>query len=140
LTILLLWAPKWMAHNVIQCFKASIDDSIHMSNLPPCTFWQMTLHEWMNLTAKQNLEKKWATYFYEDNIQFNVTHHSAFIGAMKSTSKNKMFYKPFLYHALQRKLLKISENNLSKFVIKNINNLIHTYGATICFNWWVGQR
>jgi len=45
----------------------------------------------MNLTAKQNLEKKWATYFYEDNIQFNVTHHSAFIGAMKSTSKNKMF-------------------------------------------------
>jgi hypothetical protein len=59
---------------------------------------------------------------------------------MKFTSKNKMFYKPLLYHAFQRELLKISKKDLSKIVIKNINNLIHTYGATICFNWWVGQR
>jgi len=54
-------------------FKASMDDPIHMPNLPPCTFWQMTLHEGMNSTTKQNLDKKWATFFYEDNIQFNVT-------------------------------------------------------------------
>jgi hypothetical protein len=60
-------------------FRAGMDNPIHMPNLSPHTFRQMTLQEGMNSTIKQNLNKKWATFLYEANIPFNVAYHLTLI-------------------------------------------------------------
>lgn len=62
--------------------------------------------------------KKWVTFFYEANIPFNVTCHFAFIDAVKSTSKGKIFYKPLSYHSIWTKQLKNSKEYLSRCVAK----------------------
>jgi hypothetical protein len=85
----------------------------------------ISLQKRMNSTTKQNLDKKWATLFYEANIPFNVAYHAAFIDAMKSTSENKIIYKLLSYHLIQTKLLKNSKNDLSRCVADKIKNSIH---------------
>jgi hypothetical protein len=52
------------------------------------TFRHVSLPKGLNLTKKQDLDKKWATFFYEANIPFNVMQHLTFIEAMKTTSKS----------------------------------------------------
>jgi hypothetical protein len=39
----------------------------------------------LNLAKKQDLDKKWATFFYEANIPFNVVQHPTFIEVVKAT-------------------------------------------------------
>jgi hypothetical protein len=39
----------------------------------------------LNSTKKQDLDKKWAIFFYEVNIPFNVVQHMAFIEVVKAT-------------------------------------------------------
>jgi hypothetical protein len=63
----------------------------------------------MNSTMKQNLDKKWAIFFYEANIPFNVTRHLAFINTMKSTSEGKILYKLSPYHSIRIDFLKSSK-------------------------------
>jgi hypothetical protein len=43
----------------------------------------------LNSTKKENLDKKWATFFYEANISFNVMQHLVFIEVMKTNSKSQ---------------------------------------------------
>jgi hypothetical protein len=45
-------------------------------------------------TKKQDLEKKWATFFYEANIPFNDVWHLTFIKVMKATFEFRTYYKP----------------------------------------------
>jgi hypothetical protein len=82
-------------------FRANMDDPIHMSNLPPQQMKLMTSQMGMNSTTKQNLDKKWATFFYEVNNPFNVAYHPTFIDAMKSTSDCKILYKLMSHHVIQ---------------------------------------
>jgi hypothetical protein len=77
--------------------RPNMDDPIFMPDLPPWQMRQISLQEGMNSTTKQNLHQKWATFFYETNIPFNVAHHLAFIDAMKFTSKEKYFINPPSY-------------------------------------------
>jgi hypothetical protein len=77
-----------------------MDDPIHMQKLPPQQMKQLTLQKGMNSTMKQNLNKKWVTFFYKANIPFNVACHLTFINAMKSTFDGEIFYKPPSYHAI----------------------------------------
>jgi hypothetical protein len=65
---------------------------------------------------KQSFDKKWATFFYEANIPFNVAHHSAFIDVVKSTSKGKILYKLLSYHSIRIDLLKSSKEDLLRRV------------------------
>jgi hypothetical protein len=39
---------------------------------------------------KHKLDKKWATFFYEVNIFFNIVRHSMFIEVVKVTSKSQI--------------------------------------------------
>jgi len=71
----------------------SMGDPIPMPNLPPWQMKQISLEEGMNSTTKENLDKKWLTFFYEANIPFNVAHHPTFIDVMKFNSKGKVLYK-----------------------------------------------
>jgi hypothetical protein len=82
-------------------FGPSMDDPILMPNLPPQQMRPISLQEGINSTMKQNLNKKWATLFYEANIPFNVACHPYFIDAMKSTFEGKILYELLLYHLIQ---------------------------------------
>jgi hypothetical protein len=84
--------PKQMMQIVLHCL------GLTWMIMFPCQMKPISLQEGMNSTMKQNLDKKWATLFYEANIPFNVAYHLAFINAMRSTFKGKIFYKLLLYH------------------------------------------
>jgi len=64
------------------------------------TFRQVSLPEGLNLAKKQDLDKKWATFFYGMNIPFKVVQHPTFIKIMKATSKSWTYYKRPSYHGL----------------------------------------
>jgi hypothetical protein len=47
------------------------------------------------------LDEKWAAFFYEANVAFNVARHPAFIAAVKATSAAGFDYSPPMYHAMR---------------------------------------
>jgi hypothetical protein len=55
---------------------------------------------------------------------------------MKTTFESRMYYKPPSYYGLCTNLLKQSKVDVSKQVTKRMQNLIHKYGTTICFDGW----
>jgi hypothetical protein len=59
-----------------------------------------------------------------------------FIEDVKATSKLQTYYKLPSYHGLHTYFLKQSNVIVSKLIVKNIQNYIHKYGATICSNGW----
>jgi hypothetical protein len=85
---------------------------------------------------KENLDKKWATFFYEANNPFNVAYHLTFIDVVKSTFDYKILYKLSSYHIIWIQLLKSSKNNLSRLMTNKTKNSIHKYWAVICSNEW----
>jgi hypothetical protein len=89
-------------------------------------FQHVSLPKELNLTRKQDKDKKWATFLYEINILS--------IKIVKITSRSWTYYKPPSYYGLSLDLLKKSKVNVSKHVIKRTQNSIKKYGATICFN------
>ena len=103
-------------------------------NINTWTFQQVSLLKGLNSTKKKDFAKKWATLFYEANIYFNVVWHPTFIEAVKATPESQTYYKPPSYHGLHTNLLKQSKVDVSKQVTKRKWNLIHKYGATICFH------
>jgi hypothetical protein len=82
------------------------------------------------------LDKKCTTFFYEENIPFNVVQCPTFIEVVKATSESWTYYKPLSHHRLCTNLLKQSKVDVSKHVITRIWNSIHKYGTTICSNGW----
>ncbi len=88
------------------------------------------------LAKKQDLDKKWATFFYEVNIPFNVVQQLAFIEIVKVTFKSRTYYKPLSYDGSCIDLLNQSKADVSKQIIERTLNLTHKYGATIYFDGW----
>jgi hypothetical protein len=78
----------------------------------------------------------WATFFYEANISFNIMWHLMFIEAVKATFESRTYYKPLSYHGLCIDLLKQSKVDVSKHVIEKMQNSIHKYEITICYDGW----
>jgi hypothetical protein len=70
------------------------------------TFRQVLLPKGLNSTRKQDLDKKWATFFSEMNIPFNVVQHPMFIEIVKITFEFWTYYKPPSYYGLCTYLLK----------------------------------
>jgi hypothetical protein len=100
------------------------------------TFRQVLLLKVLNSTRIQKLDKKWAIFFYEANIPFNVVRHLTFLKVVKVTFEFETYYKPPSYHGLHTNLLKQSKVDVSKQVTERTWNSIHKYGTTICFNNW----
>ena len=48
---------------------------------------QKSMEESLDLASRQSLDKKWASFFYEANIAFNVVRHPAFVSAVQDTAK-----------------------------------------------------
>ena len=97
---------------------------------------QLSVQEGMNASNKQVLDKKWAKFFYEANIPFNVVRHPAFLDAVKSTSESRVVYKPPAYNAIRTKLLKSTKDEVAAMVAEKTRAPIHKYGVTICSDGW----
>ncbi len=93
--------------NNIEGFNISINNNIW-------TFRHVSLSKGLNSTKKQDLDKKWATFFNEANIPFNVVWHPSFIEVVKATFESWTYYKPSSYHGLHTNLLKQSKVDVSK--------------------------
>ena len=107
------------------------------SNVTPTrTMRQVSLPEGMNTSNKQLLDKKWANFFYEANIPFNVAKHPAFVDAVEATSKSKVVYKPPPYNAIRTKLMKAAKDEVATMVNEKTKGSIHKYGVTICSDGW----
>jgi hypothetical protein len=65
-------------------------------------------------TKIQDLDKKWATFFYEVNIPFNVVRHLMFIEVVEATFESQTYFKPPSDHGLHTNLLKQSKVDVSK--------------------------
>ncbi len=98
------------------------------------TFWHVSLPKGLNSTRKGDLDKKWATLFYDVNIPFNVVQHATFIKVVKATSESWTYYKPPSYHGLRINLLKQSKVDVSKQVTKRMRISIYKYATIICFD------
>lgn len=97
---------------------------------------QVSVQEGMDTSNKQVLDKKWARFFYEANIPFNVVRHPAFLDVVKATSESRVAYKPPTYHALRTKLIKSTKDEVAAMVREKTKAPIHKYGVTICSDGW----
>jgi hypothetical protein len=86
--------------NNIKGFNISINNNIW-------TFQHVSLSEGLNSTKKQDLDKKWVTFFNEVNIPFNVVWHLAFIEVVKATYESWTYYKPFIIPWITHKFVKV---------------------------------
>jgi hypothetical protein len=44
------------------------------------------MSEAYHIAKRKELDEKWATFFYEANVAFNVVRHSSFVVTMRATS------------------------------------------------------
>ncbi len=80
------------------------------------TFWQVSLQEGLHSIKKHELDKKWATCFYEMNIFFNIVWHSMFIEVVKVTLESRTYFKLPWHHGLCTDSLKQYKVDMSKLV------------------------
>ena len=97
---------------------------------------QLSVQQGMDTSNKQVLDKKWAKFFYEANIPFNVVRHPAFVDAVKSTSESRVQYKPPAYHAIRTKLMTSTKDEVAALISEKTRGPIHKYGVTICSDGW----
>jgi hypothetical protein len=53
------------------------------------------------------LDEKWAMFFYESNMAFNMARHLAFIAVVKASSIAGFDYTPPTYTAMQTKHIEL---------------------------------
>jgi hypothetical protein len=82
------------------------------------------------------LDEKWAAFFYESNVAFNVARHPAFVAAVKATSKAGFDYTPPSYHAMRTKHIEPKVKQVKAEIEKATKQSIALYGATICSDGW----
>jgi hypothetical protein len=66
----------------------------------PRSLRQQAFIEAYHITKWKELDEKWATFFYEANVAFNVARHLTFIAAVKATLAAGFEYSPPTYHAM----------------------------------------
>jgi hypothetical protein len=88
-------------------------------------------------TAKRKeLDEKWANFFYQANVAFNVVRHPSFIAAVQATSLARFDYEPPTYHAMRMTLIEPTKKHVEAEVKKATKQSIEVYGATICTDGW----
>ena len=65
-----------------------------------CSMRQQELDEVYQLNKRKELDEKWASFFYDVNVPFNVGRHPTFVEAVNTIASAGFNYKPPLYNAL----------------------------------------
>ena len=67
-----------------------------------------------NVAKRKELDEKWATFFYQANVPFNVARNPAFIEAVRATSLAKFKYKPPTYYQLRTNFIEPKRLQIQK--------------------------
>jgi hypothetical protein len=72
---------------VLEPPKSTGERSRAASNqLRPSTLWQQHMSEAYHTAKRKELDEKWAIFFYQTNVPFNVVRHPSFTAAVRATS------------------------------------------------------
>jgi hypothetical protein len=76
------------------------------------------MSEAYHIKKQKELDEKWATFFYEANVAFNVVRHPPFVAAVQATSQARFDYDPPSYHAMRMTLIKPRRKHVKEEVKK----------------------
>jgi hypothetical protein len=113
------------------CQECSRGDSFNLRSLRQHEFTEV-----YHITKSKELDEKWAAFFYESNVSFNVARHLAFVAAVKATLATGFNYTPPLYHAMRTKHIEPKVKQVKAEIEKATKQSIALYGATICSDNW----
>jgi hypothetical protein len=106
------------------------------NQLRPSTLRQQHMNEAYHTTKRKELDEKWAIFFYQENVAFNVVRHPSFTAAVQATSLARFDYEPPSYHAMRTTLLEPTKKHIEAEVKKATKQSIEVYGTTICTDGW----
>ena len=111
------------------------------SRVASCTMrsrsmWQQELDEVYQLNKQKELDEKWASFFYDANVPFNVGRHLTFVEAVNATTSAGFNYKPPLYNAFRTTLIESKKMEVEVEVKKATSFSIETYGVSLCSDGW----
>jgi hypothetical protein len=101
------------------------------NQLRPSTLRQQHMSEAYHTTKRKELDEKWANFFYQANVAFNVVRHPSFTAAVRATSLARFDYEPPSYHAMRMTLIEPTKKHVEAEVKKATKQSIDVYGATI---------
>ena len=97
---------------------------------------QQDLYEVYQLNKRKELDEKWASFFYDANVPFNVGRHPTFVEAVNATALAGFNYKLPTYNALQTTLIESKKMEVEAEVKKATSFSIETYGVSLCSDGW----
>ena len=97
---------------------------------------QQRMVDAFNIAKKKELDEKWASFFYEANVPFNVARHLAFIEAVRATSLVRFEYSPPSYHRFRTNLIELKRLQIEKQIEEKVGFAVKHYGVTICSDGW----
>ena len=97
---------------------------------------QQELDEVYQLNKRKELDEKWASFFYDTNVPFNVGRHPTFVEAVNATASAGFNYKPPSYNALRTTLIESKKMEVEAEVKKATSFSIETYGISLCSDGW----
>jgi len=100
------------------------------------TMRQQSFTEAYQIGKRNELDEKWAAFFYEANVSFNVVRHPTFIAAVEATSKAGFDYRPPTYNAMRTKHIEPTKQHVKMKIEEKTKQCISLYGATICSDGW----
>jgi hypothetical protein len=106
------------------------------NQLRPNTLWQQYMSEAYHTAKRKELDEKWAIFFYQANVPFNVVRHPSFTAAVRATLRARFDYEPPSYHAMRTTLIEPTKKHVEAEVKKATKQSIEVYGATICMDGW----
>ena len=101
-----------------------------------CSMRQQDLDEVYQLNKRKELDEKWASFFYDANVPFNVGRHPTFVEAVNATALAGFNYKPPTYNALRTTLIESKKMEVEVEVKKATSFSIETYGVFLCSDGW----
>jgi hypothetical protein len=106
------------------------------NQLRPSTLRQQHMSEAYHTAKRKELDEKWANFFYQANVAFNVVRHPSFTAAVRATLLARFDYEPPSYHAMRTTLIEPTKKHIEAEVKKATKQSIKVYGATICTDGW----
>jgi hypothetical protein len=106
------------------------------NQLRPSTLRQQHINEAYHTAKWKELDEKWANFFYQANVPFNVVRHPSFTATVRATLLARFVYEPPSYHAMRTTLIEPTKKHVEAEVKKATKQSIEVYGATICTDGW----
>ena len=112
---------------------------IASNQLRPSTLWQQHMSGAYHTTKRKELDEKWANFFYQANVAFNVVSHPSFTAAVHATSLARFNYEPPSYHAMRTTLTEPTKKHVeveirrpqSSLLRSMVPQFVRTIGTTL---------